>query len=1089
MRIKKHVIYDVSSVLKKAYFAGKDTEFGFEVQFEGKPVWVNGWEHGRENFLNSVHATLRDLDAVPMDVIFVLEGEGGTSIRKNILPGYKARAERPQEQLDQYNLLEQWLQSFFSRLGSTFVKQHGLEADDVVTYLARNLKGERIVVGDDGDFLILASEPGIKVRYQSKEVDPLADNPLGPFPAEFNRIFKAIVGDPSDKIPGAKGVGEKGFIDLFIACEEDGMRVLEKIIEDGNWDELKEDAQHLKVLQKILDSSDVVRRSYRCASFFDHLVNQPGKPLIWMPGMVLEKPEGEVPDDRFDRFYQQRRIIHADNFAQLMASDVWAKIRQSPWVSIDLESFTPPESDEWLRAVNDQDDEAAPKGIDVIGQIIAGMGITFGDNQQHTLYFTVNHATDKNITLEQLYLFLDKLIKADRDIRYNVHNSSFELVVFFNNLIEYIGENEDWDCGFLPRIDDTIFQASYVDENQKLGLKAQAKLRLGYEQVTYEEVTQGRKMNEITPKEVFAYGTDDTIVTSALRKHYQDILELEGTFDLYRDVEIDAAYLVAAGMVTGFTFNQATMQEQERADDQLYDAAWTKLREYLIEQKWDGVEMPPVTLEPASIKEMFRLVTGRDLVTKVRTPAKIIALMREEPGAEELARLYEQALVELNGDTQRVAEYAAGFFKGEPDLNVDSPKQMQKLLYEVMGLPIRVRNRPTAAEKEKHGRNAEGSPKSDALAIASAKFYDAETHPQAVEILDQLHTMRAVATRRKLFYKPYRHLQHWKTGRIHGSDGQCMTATRRFAPNKPNKAQWPKSKGDFRQNIEPHHKDAVVVALDFRAQELRVIADTSGDEAMTSCFVGDNKRDMHHLTGVSIAQKKIDPQITYDWFAAVIDDPSHPMHKQIKATRAKAKTTNFASEYGAQAPKMAQTLLVPEEEAQSYLDAKHATFHRAEEWKVSEVIPAAKKRGYALTRLGGRRHLAEALASDDWSVRSGAERQAVNFEIQGSCAEMTKKAMGRIWRAKLLIKYDVEFIAVVHDELVFSCGREDLVPFVQELHAAMTQRYADMTIPIESSIGIGLNFKELIEIGDQPTTEAINEALYQLFPQHYTTAA
>jgi len=383
-----------------------------------------------------------------------------------------------------------------------------------------------------------------------------------------------------------------------------------------------------------------------------------------------------------------------------------------------------------------------------------------------------------------------------------------------------------------------------------------------------------------------------------------------------------------------------------------------------------------------------------------------------------------------------------------------------------------------------------GSPKCDALAIASAKFYDDKTHPEAIAVLDALHETRAVSTLRKMFYKPYKSLQHWKTGKIHGSDGQCMAVTRRFTPNKPNKSQWPKGeKGDFRDNIEPHHKDAVVVALDFKAQELRVIADSSGDEAMTSCFVGENKRDMHHLTGVSIALKKfadkVDQEITYEWFAAVVDDEAHPMHKQIKATRKKAKTTNFASEYGAGAAKMAQTLMVPEEEAQSYLDAKFATFWRAEEWKKNEVIPLAKKRGYALTRLGARRHLAEAFASDDWGTRARAERQAVNFEIQSSCGEMTKLAMGRIWRAKLLVRYDAQFIAVVHDELVFSCGREDLVAFTQELHALMTQRYADMVIPIESSIGIGHNFGQLIEIGDQPTSEAINDALYKLFPQKY----
>lgn len=1094
MRNRRHLIIDVSSVLKRAYFAGQDKEFGYEVVHNERPVWVNGWQHGREAFLNYMHAALRDLDARPMDCIFVLEGEHGTTIRRNIYAGYKQREPRPQAQLDEYNKLEAWLQPFFKGLGATFVKQDGLEADDVVAYLARNLKGQRVVLMDDGDSLALMQPGEVEVRYQSKIASP-DENPLGPFPHEFNRLYKAIVGDKSDTLPGAKGVGEKGFLDLYVAAEEDGLRALERIIEDGRWDELKADAAELKVLQKILDSSDTVRRCYKAAGFFDNLVNVPGKQLVWTPGIVLEKPADEVADDRWDHWYQTRRLIHADNFAQLMASDVWGKIRQSPWVSIDIESSTPPESDEWLRNVNDQDEEDAPKGIDIMAQEIAGVGFTFGDNCQYTLYLTVDHKTDKNLTPEQLYLFMDKLIKADKEVRYCVHNSSFELVVFFNNLIEYIGENPDWDSGFLPRIDDTLFMASYVDENVKIGLKPQAQMRLGYTQVTYEEVVTEpetgrlRKMNELTPKEVFAYGTDDTIVTSALRTHYQQILELENTFDLYRDVEIDAAYLVAAGMVTGLDFNRETMRKQEQSDNAKYDAAWAKVRSYLVESRWDGVEMPTVTLEPASMKQVFQIVTGRELKTQVRTPTKIAALIKGEDGAETLGELYEQAIA-ANGDVQHVEAYARKFFKGEPDLNVDSPKQMTRLLYEVMKLPVRVRNRPTAADKAQFGRNAEGSPKSDALAIASAKFYDAETHADEIKVLDALHEMRAVATARKMFYKPYRYLQHWKTGKIHGSDGQCMTVTRRFAPNKPNKAQWPKGeKGEFRENIEPHHKDAVVVALDFKAQELRVIADSSRDEAMTSCFVGENKRDMHHLTGVSIAQKKIDPEITYDWFATVIDDENHPTHKSIKSTRKKAKTTNFASEYGAMAPKMAQTLMVPEEEAQSYLDAKHATFWRAEEWKKDEVIPAAKKRGYALTRLGARRHLAEAFASDDWGTRARAERQAVNFEIQGSCGEMTKKAMGRVWRAGLLVRYDAQFIAVVHDELVFSCSRQDLIAFTQELHALMTQRYADMVIPIESSIGIGHNFGQLIEIGDQPTAEAITGALQQLFPQHYPRSA
>src|SRR5207253_5880127 len=148
MRNRRHLIIDVSSVAKRCYFAGIDKEFGFEVIHNEKKVHVNGWEHGREAFLNYMNSDLRDLDARQMDCIFVLEGDHGTAIRRNIYPGYKQREPRPQEQMDQYGKMEEWLQTFFKRLGSVFVKQDGLEADDVVAYLARNLKGKRVVLMD-----------------------------------------------------------------------------------------------------------------------------------------------------------------------------------------------------------------------------------------------------------------------------------------------------------------------------------------------------------------------------------------------------------------------------------------------------------------------------------------------------------------------------------------------------------------------------------------------------------------------------------------------------------------------------------------------------------------------------------------------------------------------------------------------------------------------------------------------------------------------------------------------------------------------------------------------------------------------------
>lgn len=1085
MKLQTRLIIDTSSLAKRCYFAGKDTEHGFEVVFEEKKVFVNGWQHGFESFLNSVSSTFRDTDTTPRDMLLVLEGSGGSTMRRNIYPGYKQRDPRPPEVLEQYSRMEQEIVSFFKGLGAITVKQDGVEADDVVKYLSSRLDSTpRVVVMDDGDGVIMNDpENGCQVRYQSKMVQP-GENPLGPWPVALNRLYKATVGDKSDTIKGAPGFGEAAWATLYGMAGEEGMFELCRIIEEGTWHEIEEEAKSCKPLKLILDNTDTVRRCYKVAGFFDHLVNTPGHELVWEAGMPLEKPEGSVPDKRFDHWYQERKLVTSNNFAEWMASSIWAHIRSSPYVSLDLETSTPEKSDEWLRMINDLDEDDEVKGVDVIASKISGLGLTYGDNQQRTIYLSVDHKTDKNITPEQLYQFLRKLLSEDPDIRINVHNSAFELPVLFLNLCEWTAEDPVFDEGFLPRVDDTLFQAAYVNENERSGLKARAESVLGYTQQTYEQVVtcpetgRKRKMNELTPREVFSYGTDDTIVTSALRNIFEIQMQLESTWDVYRTVELDASYLVAAGMVTGTAFDREEMRRQEKLDDALYDKAWAKVRQYLVNAKWEGVEMPAVTLEPASMKEVFKIVTGQDLETKARTPAKLAILMGEVDGAETLADLYAAAC--KTGDMSSVEAYARKFFKGEPTLNVDSPTQMVKLLYEVMGLPIRVRNKPTAAAKEQFGRHAEGTPTANALAMASAKFYDSETHPEAVEILNSLIDMRSVATRRKMFYKPYRYLRHWQTGNIHGSFGQNMTVTGRFAPSKPNLAQLPKDKGDFRACFIPHHKRAVIVSLDFKAQELRVIAEQSGDEAMISCFVGDNRRDMHHLTGLKIAQNKVNSDLTYDEFSAAIalNDPV------LVPIRKKGKTTNFATEYGAQAPKLAETLMVPVEEAQIYLDARTATFWRAEEWKQEEVIPTAKKQGYFTTMLGRRRHLAAGFASDNWGDRSRAERQAVNFAIQGSCGEMTKIVMGKVWRKKLLIRFDAQFFAAIHDEVVFSVGIDDLVPFVQELHSLMIGQYADMKIPLESSIGIGLNFKHLIEIGELPTVEKIVGAAKELFPDY-----
>jgi DNA polymerase I-like protein with 3'-5' exonuclease and polymerase domains len=290
---------------------------------------------------------------------------------------------------------------------------------------------------------------------------------------------------------------------------------------------------------------------------------------------------------------------------------------------------------------------------------------------------------------------------------------------------------------------------------------------------------------------------------------------------------------------------------------------------------------------------------------------------------------------------------------------------------------------------------------------------------------------------------------------------------------------------------------AIVCSIDFNAQELRVIADYSQDENMLACYVGDNKKDMHSLTAVGIMHRKSgdslgrmigkDPSnadierwmgFSYETFKEAADNEGNADHKLAKILRALGKKTNFTTEYGAQAPKLAETLIVPVEEAQQYIAAKHAAFPRAEEWK-KEVIAETHELGYATTMLGARRHLPAIYSSNSFDVLQ-AERQAVNYKIQGSCAEMTKQAEGRLWKARLYQHFDARYIGPIHDELVSSVRVECALDFIREKHRLMTAGYANMKVPIVGSISIGPNFGQQIECGDEFNEGAILEALHSL---------
>jgi len=362
-------------------------------------------------------------------------------------------------------------------------------------------------------------------------------------------------------------------------------------------------------------------------------------------------------------------------------------------------------------------------------------------------------------------------------------------------------------------------------------------------------------------------------------------------------------------------------------------------------------------------------------------------------------------------------------------------------------------------------------------------------------ILNAMVTMKKTATRSKLYYKPYPNLLHWRDGRLHSSMNQSAAVTRRYTSSGPNLQQLAKGKGArIREVIIPHRKDAVICSVDFGGQELRILAEESQDKNMLACYVGDKLRDMHSITAAGAMAQQWGEDETlelarlygedlggedanYDLFVRLhksVEDRG--LRKRADDLRKVAKGVNFSSAYGGMAPKLAQLLIIPLEDAQSFLDAKYAMFPRAKLW-IDEVVAKTNKDGFATTMMGARRHLQSQILSDDKWIAEKAGRQAPNFLVQSSASEMTKLAIARLWKSGILHSLDMQFIAPIHDELVWSVSYEDALESIKVVHECMTAPYSTMQVPIMGSISLGPNFGDQRECGDWVIEENILAAL------------
>lgn len=1169
------LIIDGNSFLNAALLRGVDHDQGTVVYDGDKRVQVNSAQYGFDGFFEKILADLERFDLAPRDVVVAWDGRNAKNRRRAFLERYKEGRDKHPAVSEQLNAAREMCTAALKDMGATVVWQDGMEADDVIGFITKCAIDQRnIVATNDGDLCVLHDDNTDVWRLGEMNV-----NPYGGFPHKYITLYKTLVGDTGDKIPGAKGFGDAAWVDLVRIFGIEGLEELERMVVEGRLHELKENVADLKALQKVLDDEAGVNNSYRCARLHIEAVNRLGKPLQIQAGMVRQRSEViETAPLGFEKFYGTKTLVTAKNFEQALINFNRA-VRNSPFVALDIETSNGEMSDDWLAEVAQALDKKEDKaGIDVLGHELTGMSLTFGKNTQHTIYMSVDHKDTDNITVDQCRLMCEAIPEGMFTV---IQNRNFELPVLYRTWGDKWKDN-GWH-GMFPNAIDTKIGASYVNENISKGLKERSKVHLGYEQATYQQTTtksgpmtnmaepgedpvwasnlpaggkrlrayektvkeavyeetyglfpdedtgeltyqtkigdllepavvemwedRQYKMKELTGAEVLDYGCDDTICTAALHTFYMFVMDIERTWRTYLEVETHPEYLTSLAYVQGIPVDLGKVREMEKRDDAAYDKAWAVLRDYLMAKGWAGTQCPEFegNIEPSDVKLAAEIVVGEEFSTRKRKLNAIASDIRAQFPDDDNAEVLAMA-VERN-DVNALNELVARLFTGEPKINFGSPKQMQDLFYGVIGMTPRIVNKMTDKQREdvvmvsafkkfrarKDGKSVEFTPEetkaliskcsTDDTAVDSALALDSLGDAEKA-VLRAYKQIKTIQTRRGLFYRTYKAVPHWRDGRIHPSLNQCEATTRRYSSSGPNIQQLPKrGEGvEFRQVIKAHHRDAVVISMDFSGQELRLGAELSGDEAMTACYVGDNLLDMHSLTAVKAAPLIWGVTVDYGVFILMLESGDKEEKARAKALRGHAKTVNFASQYGAMAAKIAETLMVDEETAQAFLDARAAAFPKIGEWS-DRVAAEARECGYALTMLGARRHLQDALLSDNKWDAAKAERQAGNFWIQGSAAEMTKLAMARMWRSGVFAdgRFDAVFYAPIHDEVVFSVHKDQALELIKLVHPMMVAKYANMQIPIVSSISLGRNFGVQIECGDFVDEARIKAAIEECF--------
>ncbi|MDO9241825.1 MAG: DNA polymerase I, partial [Methylicorpusculum sp.] len=373
-----------------------------------------------------------------------------------------------------------------------------------------------------------------------------------------------------------------------------------------------------------------------------------------------------------------------------------------------------------------------------------------------------------------------------------------------------------------------------------------------------------------------------------------------------------------------------------------------------------------------------------------------------------------QHSLELAGQINSIEQHAHNL--AGKTFNLGSPKQIQSIIYDQMNIPV-IKKTP------------KGQPSTEESVLQELAI----DYPLPKLILDY----RSMSKLKSTYTDKLPQQINPKTGRVHTSYHQAVAATGRLSSSDPNLQNIPIRSSEGRRIrqafISP--EGYKIVAADYSQIELRIMAHLSADSGLLAAF--SQGQDIHSATAAEVFGVSLD-QVTSD-------------------LRRSAKAINFGLIYGMSSYGLAQQLGLSRGQAQSYIDLYFARYPGVKQY-MERIKAVAKEQGYVETLFGRMLYLPE-INSRNAARRQYAERTAINAPMQGTAADIIKRAMISVDQWLRHDKPDAKMIMQVHDELVFEIAETDLNKCVDRIRSIMCSA-AQLDVPMIVDIGIGNNWDE-----------------------------